>query len=396
MHTNHYDAIVIGARCAGSPTAMLLARMGHRVLVVDRATFPSDTTSTHMIHAPGVGALDRWGLLDAVAGSGCPAIERYSFDFGPFTITGSPGTAYSPRRHVLDTILVDAARRAGAEVREGFRVDEVLMDGDRVTGIRGRDADGTVVVERATVVIGADGWRSRVAEAVGATTYREEPKLQWSSYTYWRDLPVDGFETFIRPDRGWAAMGTNDGLTMLVVGWPMAEVAAYKADVEGNYRATLELVPAFADRVRRATRVERFGGGSVPNFFRQQHGPGWVLVGDAGYTRDSITGQGISDAFCDAERVATALDSVLRGRQTLDVAMGEQHCRRDAAVTPMFEFTTQLARLQPPPPELAQLLGAVSTSQPAMDAFTSMAAGVLSPARFFDPGHLGPLLAAAA
>ncbi len=245
-------------------------------------------------------------------------------------------------------------------------------------------------------MIGADGWRSRVAEAVGAASYREQPMLQWSSYSYWRDLPVDGFETYIRPGRGWAAMATNDGLTLLAVGWPMSEVAAYKADIEGNYRATLDLVPAFAARVRAATRVERFGGGSVPNFFRQQHGPGWVLVGDAGYTRDSITGQGISDAFLDAERIAAALDDVLRGRRPFDVAVGDAQRRRDEAVGPMYDFTTQLARLEPPPPDLGQLLGTVSTSAPAMDAFTAMAAGVLSPARFFDPGHLGPLLATAA
>src|ERR1700704_747310 len=115
-----YDVIVTGARCAGSPTAMLLARKGYRVLVVDRASFPSDTLSTHIIHAPGVAALRRWGLLDAVTATGCPPIERYSFDFGPFTIAGTPrphdgiSTAYGPRRMVLDKILVDAAAAAGA------------------------------------------------------------------------------------------------------------------------------------------------------------------------------------------------------------------------------------------------------------------------------------------
>src|SRR4051794_22222872 len=88
--TTEYDAIVVGARCAGSPTAMLLARKGYRVLVVDRASFPSDTLSTHMIHAPGVAALERWGVLDKVTATGCPPIETYSFDFGPFTIAGTP------------------------------------------------------------------------------------------------------------------------------------------------------------------------------------------------------------------------------------------------------------------------------------------------------------------
>src|SRR5436190_17373583 len=143
--TASFDAIVVGARCAGSPTAMLLAQRGYRVLVVDRSTFPSDTVSTHFIHAPGVAALRRWGLLDKVVATGCPPVDTYSIDFGPFTISGTPlpadgsSTAYAPRRTVLDTLLVDAASAAGAEVREGFTVDEVLVEDGRVSGIRGRD-----------------------------------------------------------------------------------------------------------------------------------------------------------------------------------------------------------------------------------------------------------------
>src|SRR5215510_1506078 len=138
----NYDAIVIGARCAGSPTAMLLARQGYRVLVVDRATFPSDTISTHLVHPPGVAAMKRWDLLDRLVATGCPAIDTYAFDLGPMTLTGSPGTAeapvaYGPRRTVLDKLLVDAASEAGAEVREGFVVEELLFEDQRVTGIRG-------------------------------------------------------------------------------------------------------------------------------------------------------------------------------------------------------------------------------------------------------------------
>src|SRR5262245_11672166 len=133
MAGNSYDAIVVGARCAGSPTAMLLARKGHKVLVVDRATFPSDTISTHLIHPPGVTALRRWGLLDRVVATGCPAIHTYAFDMGPFVISGTPGhddspVSYGPRRTVLDKLLVDAASEAGAEVRESFTVENVLME----------------------------------------------------------------------------------------------------------------------------------------------------------------------------------------------------------------------------------------------------------------------------
>ena len=265
-----YDAIVVGARCAGSPTAMLLARAGHRVLLVDRATFPSDTLSTHAVHAPGVAALRRWGLLDTVIATGCPPLETYSFDFGQFTIAGTPrpwdggSVGYAPRRFLLDKILLDAAAAAGVEVREHFSVDDVLVEDGVVVGIHGHDANGTPTALRARVVVGADGRSSRVARAVQAEQYLEKPRLQFAYYTYWRDLPVDGFTTVIRPDRGWGAFPTNDGLTLLVVGWPYAEAAAYKADIEANYLRTLELAPEFAARVRAATRVEPFAGGRCP------------------------------------------------------------------------------------------------------------------------------------
>jgi flavin-dependent dehydrogenase len=398
---DQYDAIVVGARCAGAPTAMLLARKGRRVLLVDRASFPSDTLSTLWIHPPGVAALHRWGLLDAVRATGCPPITTYSFDFGPFTITGTPhpqhgiATAYAPRRTVLDKILVDAAARAGAEVRERFTVDDIVMEDGAVVGIRGRGADNRPVLERARVVVGADGRHSRVARAVQPRHYHDRPRLQWAYYTYWSGLPVDGVETVIRPDRGWAAVPTNDGLTLLVVGWPFAESDAYKADIEANYHKTLELAPEFAMRVRAATREDRFAGGAVPNFFRTPHGPGWALVGDAGYTKDPITAQGISDAFRDAELCSVALDDALDGTRPYDDAMSTYQRTRDARALPIYEFTTQMATLEAPPPQMQQLLGAVHGNREAMDAFVSVVAGTMSPIAFFDPDHIGRIMTAA-
>ena len=146
MNTS-YDAIIVGARCAGASTALLLARAGYRVLVVDRATFPSDTVSTHLIHPRGVAALARWGLRERLAGTGCPPVDTYVFDFGSLTISGAPGAgdarvAYCPRRTILDKLLVDAAAEAGAEIREGFTVDTVVMEGDRAVGIRGQSRAG--------------------------------------------------------------------------------------------------------------------------------------------------------------------------------------------------------------------------------------------------------------
>jgi 2-polyprenyl-6-methoxyphenol hydroxylase-like FAD-dependent oxidoreductase len=394
MAINRYDAIVVGARCAGSPTAMLLARKGYKVLVVDRARFPSDTVSTHLLHPPGVAALARWGLLERLVATGCPPIGTYAFDFGPFTLSGAPGTAdapvaYAPRRTVLDKLLVDAAADAGAEVREEFSVQEVLVEEGRVIGIRGHGGAGRSVTERARVVVGADGRHSLVARAVGPEEYHEKPRLQVSYYTYWGGLPMDGrFETYIRPDRGFAAWPTHDDLTLVIGGWPYAEHKANRHDLEATYLTMLELAPAFADRVAAATRQGRLVGAAVPNYFRRPYGPGWALVGDAGYTKDFITAQGMHDAFRDAEGCATALHEAFSGARPFDTAMAAYQSSRDTQVVPMYELTTQLATLQPPPPELQRLLGAIHGHQQAMDAFARVIAGVTSPAEFFSEEHI--------
>jgi 2-polyprenyl-6-methoxyphenol hydroxylase-like FAD-dependent oxidoreductase len=399
MTENRYDVIVVGARCAGSPVAMLLAGAGHRVLVVDRVTFPSDTMSTHLVHPPGVTALRRWGLLDRVVATGCPPIDTYAFDFGPFTLAGGPGTpdspvAYGPRRTVLDKILLDAAAEAGAEVREGFTVSELLVDDGRVTGIRGRAKGGTTVTERARVVVGADGLHSLVARTVRAARYHEKPPLQCSYYAYWSGLPMHGrFEVYLRPPRAFAAWPTNDDLTLVIGGWPYAEFDANKRDIEGNYLTNVELVPAFAERIRGANREERFVGAAVPNFFRKPYGSGWALVGDAGYHKDFITAQGIHDAFRDAQLCATGLDQVLTGVRGFDEAMAHYQVTRDEQVLPMYEFTTQLATLEPPPPDLQRLLAAAHGNQDAMDGFARVNAGVLSPVEYFSDENVGRILA---
>ena len=395
-----YDAIIVGARCAGSPTAMLLARKGYRVLVVDRATFPSDTVSTHVVHPKGVAALARWGLLDRLTATGCPPIHTYGFDFGPFTISGSPGTDESPvtycaRRTVLDKLLVDAAAAAGAEVREDFTVEELVMEDGSVVGIKGHAPGGARVVERARLVVGADGRHSVVAAALKPEQYNERPPLLAAYYTYWRDLPMDGrFDTYIRPHRGFAAAPTHDGLTLTVGGWPYAEFEANKKDVEGNFLKMFDLAPAFAERVRGATRAAPFSGAAVPNFFRKPYGPGWALVGDAGYNKDPITAQGITDAFRDAELCAEAADRSFSGARSFSEAMGEYQRTRDQQALPMYEFTCQLATLEPPPPQMQQLFGAIHGNRSAMDGFVQVNAGTISPAEFFSPDNVARIMAA--
>ena len=403
MSTN-YDAIVVGARCGGSPTAMLLARDGYRVLLVDKATFPSDTMSTHLAHPPAVAALDRWGILDKLEATNCPPITRYSFDFGPVTVAGTPhaanGTdrAYCPRRIVLDALLVEAAAAAGAEVREAFTVEEVLVEDGRVTGIRGHAKGGDSVTERAKVVIGADGRHSLVAKAVDPERYNEVPALAPAYYAYWSDLPTEGFDTYIRAEsgRGWAAIPTHDGLTCVVQGTPQADFATTKKDVEGTYLKGFELAPEFAERINGATRESGFmGAGDLAGYFRKPYGPGWALVGDAGYHKHPITAFGITDAFRDAELVATALDDTFAERRPYEHAMADYQRARDEEALPIYGFTCDFAKLEPPPPEMQQLIGAMQGNQEAQDGFVSVMAGTLPAPEFFGPENAGRIMAAA-
>ena len=221
-----------------------------------------------------VAALHRWGLLDRLLATGCPPITRYSFDFGPLVIAGTPDPvngntpAYCPRRTVLDKLIVDAAGEAGVEVREGFSVHELLVEDGRVVGIRGSSGEGRPVVEHARVVIGADGAHSKIAEAVAAPTYQDQPMLTVGYYSYWSGFPVENADWVVRPGgHGYGAFPTHDGLTMVLAGWPNAERSAVKADLENNYlRAIRE---AYGDRLAGACREERVVGGGSANHFRK-------------------------------------------------------------------------------------------------------------------------------
>jgi 2-polyprenyl-6-methoxyphenol hydroxylase-like FAD-dependent oxidoreductase len=235
-----------------------------------------------------------------------------------------------------------------------------------------------------------------VAEAVRPRRYDERPPLLAAYYSYWSGLPMDGrFETYIREKRGFAAVPTHDDLTVVIAGWPYAEFEENKEDIEGHYLKTIEQAPAFADRLRHARREARFAGAAVPNYFRTPYGPGWVLVGDAGYNKDFITAQGIMDAFHDAELCASALDQSLSGARPFGDAMDEYQRTRDARVKAMYEFTCQLATLEPPPAEMQELFRAVSGNRKAMDDFARMNAGTISPAEFFAAENVTAITAAA-
>lgn len=367
-----YDAIVVGARCAGASLALLLARRGRRVLALDRARFPSDTVSTHFLWPRTTAALARWGLLDALAATGCPLIETVNMHAGSVAFRGRPepvdGTAamYCPRRTVLDKLLVDAARGASAEVREGVLVRDVIRDGGRIVGVQG---DG--FEERAAIVVGADGMTSGIAEAVGAAMSPSHPSLTCGFYAYWRGVPTDGVEFYVRAGRDILVFPTHDGLTCIWVGRANAQWPAYRADIEGQYLAGLD--EAVLERVQRGRRETPFRGTHrLPNFYRDCAGPGWALVGDAAYHRDPLTGMGIGDAFLGAELLAEAIDRGL-GRD-LDAALKAYQETLREKTAAVFEYTLMSAALKDPEPQ-ARLNRAIAAAPDLAQRFMNVLGG---------------------
>jgi 2-polyprenyl-6-methoxyphenol hydroxylase-like FAD-dependent oxidoreductase len=383
---------------------MLLARKGYRVLLADKATFPSDTLSTHIVWPHGAELLDRWGLLDRLAATGCPPIAReLVFDVGPFALKGAVTETngarggFCPRRTVLDKLLVDAAAEAGADVREAFTVESLTWDGDRVTGIRGHGRTGAPVEERARIVIGADGIHSLVAKAVRAAEYDTKPPLTTNYYTYFSGFAAGDIEQYVRDYQAVGCFPTHDGLTLIAVLWPSSRFEEVRADLEGHVGKVLESTPTVADRLKRARREEKwYGTGGVPNYFRQPFGPGWALVGDAGYDKDPITAQGISDAFIDADGLTTALDDGWSGRRMLDEALAAHQARRDERVKPMYEFTCQMALLEPPPPHMQQLFAALRGNQDATNQFYAAITGSRPIPTFLNPENIERIVASGA
>ena len=393
-----YDAIVVGARCAGSPTALLLARKGYRVLLVDRAGFPSDTLSTHYIHQPGVARLKRWGLLDTLLATGCPPVAEQVFDVGPFALRGAPppyegvAVGYAPRRTVLDKILLDAAHEAGVETREHYAVLDLLWNGERVCGIRGRSSAGLVSEEAARVVIGADGVHSMIARLAEAPSYNSQPTPSCAYYTYFRDAAVSTAELYPRPDRMLIAAPTHDGLTLTIVYWPASMFGEVRSDIEAHFMAAVDLAPALSERLRAGARAEKFRGSvDLGGFFRRPYGPGWALVGDAAYHKNPITAEGITDAFRDAELLSEALDEGFAGRRPPEAALADYERARNEAVMPIYGMTCELAKLEPPPPEMQRLFAALRDNGGEAGRFMGTIAGTVPIPEFFSPENISRL-----
>jgi flavin-dependent dehydrogenase len=379
VNRSRHDVVVVGARVAGAATAMLLARLGHDVVVVDQASFPSDTVSTHSIARSGVVQLRRWGLLDQVLDSGAPAIRQVTFNAAGESLTrtikhkAGVDCVVAPRRYVLDTILASAAGRAGADVRLGVTVTGVQRDGrGRVVGVCGHDRAGAPVELGARWVVGADGLGSRVARSVGAALTQARPGGGAVQYAYHTGIGWGGFEFFVAPRSFAGVFPTHHGQGCIWVCTPTADAKAARRATRSRAEAFDQLLersaPPLAERLRHARRTSPVQGMlRQPNQLRQAFGPGWALVGDAGYHRDAVTAYGISDAFHHAELLAVALDQALRADLDETAALARYQQQRDQALREIFQLTCGLAAYPEVPTfiDLQKQLGAAIDTQAA-------------------------------
>lgn len=389
-----HDVLIIGARAAGASLALTLARQGFKVLLIDRADFPSDTMSGHYIHPAGVAALRRLGAGEVLGATAAPAQRNVTVDFGPVVLSGTPAPAvdgtvegYAPRRYIFDPLLCATAVSAGAEYRPGMAFDVPLTDdGGRVTGIVAHDRDGRRFEFRAHLVVGADGKHSRFARKVGAAVYDARPATSCTYYSYFSGMDVPATRLHVRDGRFCVATPTNDGLTFVAMAWPVADFARIRADIDGAFRDTAAGIPWIGERLTAARREERFTGtADLDAFFRVPQGPGWALVGDAGYHKDPITAQGMTDAFLHAELLADAVVDGLCDRAPLEVALARNHSRRDTLARPLYDLTCDLARLAPPPPGMAAMIGAMAADPAATSRFLGVMSGTVGGAEVFGP-----------
>ena len=345
-----YDAVVVGARAAGAATAMLLARRGLRVLAVDRGAYGSDTLSTHALMRLGVLQLARWGVLERIEALDTPRVSRTVFHYPdevvdiPIKPQGAVPALFAPRRTVLDRVLVDAAVEAGAVVRHRVRLADLVRGaGGRVEGVVLRDDDGVSRTVRSRIVIGADGLRSTVASLVEAPVTSAGAHATATIYGYWSGLDIDGYHWHWSPGLAAGAIPTNGGQVVLFAVMPgrrFSDVAA--AGLAPAYgRILAECAPDIAPRLANARLVGSLRGfPGHAGFLRRPWGPGWALVGDAGYFKDPLTAHGISDALRDAELLALA---VAEGG---DSALSWYELARDDMATRLFELTDRIASLE--------------------------------------------------
>lgn len=349
---NTCDVVVVGGRVAGASTALLLARAGFRVVVLERSRPGADTVSTHALMRAGVLQLSRWGLLPQVVAAGTPPIRSTTFDYGDGGVTRvsirpTPGVdaLYAPRRTLLDRVLIEAAAGAGAEVHHGATVTALLRDGDAVCGVEVSEGHRPRRVIRAPLTIGADGIGSLVARDVAAAVYRQSTTASAILYHYVADLGADGYTWAYGGGAGAGVIPTNAGeACVFVATTPQRMTGLRAAGADGAFRRLLATAgPEVVDAVQAGTPTGRLHGWrGLRGYLRQPFGPGWALVGDAGYFRDPISTHGMTDALRDAELLADAVLAWHGGARPA-AALAAYQATRDRLSDSLFSVTDAVA-----------------------------------------------------
>ena len=390
-----FDIIVVGARCAGAPTAMLLAEKGHRVLLLEQSAVPSNMAhSTHLIHPMGLAYLESWGLLGAIEERATSFIDwsvdlHGAFLHGPPPPFGGMARSAAPRRDILDGELARAAVRVGAELRDKCRVAALLFDDGRVVGVEAKDSKGRQFSARAKLVIGADGPASVVAKCVGAAEQHVDPPLQSNIWSYWRDVPVDHLHITIREGAGAFAFPSSDGTVLVAANLLHADFLRSRRRKEAAFYDMLRhIAPELAGKLAQGTQVDRFFSGCTRSFVRRSHGPGWALVGDAGMKKDPVTAQGIAGAFASADMLAKAVDRGLGAVATLDAELAEYERARDAWLMPYYDFTLRLAAFAKPNAEQAAFNHALANDVEGRSQLFGAVSLTFSPEKLMTPDNM--------
>ena len=352
--SEQFDVVVVGGRVAGAATALLLARAGVRVAVVDRAAYGSDALSTHGFMRAGILQLSLWALLDEIVAAGTPPIRHTTFHYADgesVDVSIRPGVGvsalFAPRRYLLDRTLVDAAARAGAEVRHDTTVTTLVRDErGRVCGVRTLDRAGRTAELHAAITVGADGVRSTVARAVRAPLILRGRFGSAMLYRHYAGIPAVGYEWAYGPGAAAGLLPTNEGLTCVFVGAAPQRMRGLRhLGAEHAFRTLLATAAApLAQRVTAATPAGRMHGWAAhAGYLRRAWGPGWALVGDAGYFKDPISTHGMTDALRDAELLANQILESIAGVTPHAVAMARYQAERDQLSGQLFEATEAIA-----------------------------------------------------
>ena len=383
-----FDVIIVGARCAGSPLAILLARAGLRVCVVDRARFPSDTASTHGVQPSGVKILDRLGVLEPLL-KVTPAIERGTIafddarvDVSDFTAAGRRPDGGREEGHARRD-PARGRRRGGAEVRTQTAVTGLVEDRGRVAGVKTKSGE-----LRAPLVVGADGIRSAVARLVGAAKYHQTPAGRIFTWAYFEGADADDGHMWLGAigDHGFLAFPTDAGLFMAAVVPSIDRRDEVLADREAVHAAELAHWPELEATLAGARRVGPIRLMSRDGFFRESAGPGWVLVGDAGHFKDPSPGQGISDALRQAVELAPAIERALGGAGDGDRALHDWWRWRDRDAWEMYWFAHDMGAAGPPPLLIQEIQRRIAADPELTDALLRVLNHELAPSTVFTPG----------